>query len=193
MKVARLNGELADPAAPAWGGAEAVSITLGPVPIGAQPTAYIREAWAGRSYGTTGAATLAAASDGERLYLRLEWPDGATPNGEFQDAVAAMFPAGGDAPVATMGDHDRPVELWFWENGRGPLRLTSRGPGVVRKEAADGVAARGDLAGGRWSVVLSGPKPAAGKPVGVAVWDGSNDERAGLAAVSQEWLQLELA
>ena len=49
------------------------------------------------------------------------------------------------------------------------------------------------LANGRWSVVLSGPADVAQKrKVALAVWNGSRDERAGLAAVSQEWLPLEM-
>ena len=137
---------------------------------------------------------LKAASDGDRLYLRVEWADDPVPNHEFQDAVSAIFPTNGSGVLATMGDAEKPLALWFWEQGRpGPLRLISSGPGVVTKDATANLGANGVLANGRWSVVLSGPADVAQKrKVALAVWNGSRDERAGLAAVSQEWLPLEM-
>lgn len=198
MKVARVTAnasELANPASSVWSGVAAEALKLGPVALEAQPTEYIREAWKGKAYGRTAEAMVAAASDGQRLYLRVEWEDDEAPNGEFQDAVSGIFPTNGGGALATLGNADQPVTMWYWENGRpSALQLTSRGPGVVRKDAGADLAASGALNERRWSVVLSGPASAAkaGK-VGVAVWNGSNAERAGLAAVSREWLPLEIA
>jgi len=194
MKVAKLAGTLADPAAPAWQSVENVSVPLAPVALEAQPTEYIREAWKDRDYGQTAQAEVKAASDGARLYLRVEWADDPVPNREFQDAVGAIFPTNGSGVLATMGNAEKPLALWFWEDGRpGPLRLISSGPGVVVKDASADLGAAGVLAGGRWSVVLSGPLDVTEKrKLALAVWNGSKDERAGLAAVSQEWLPLEM-
>ena len=194
MKVAKLTGALADPAAAAWQSVENVRVSLAPVALEAQPTEYIREAWRDRDYGQTAEAQVKAASDGDRLYLRVEWADDPVPNHEFQDAVSAIFPTNGSGVLATMGDAEKPLALWFWEQGRpGPLRLISSGPGVVTKDATANLGANGVLANGRWSVVLSGPADVARKrKVALAVWNGSRDERAGLAAVSQEWLPLEM-
>jgi DMSO reductase family type II enzyme heme b subunit len=197
MKIAKVSGgaTLADPGAPAWASVEAVTVPLQPVPLGAQPTSYIREAWAGRPYGQTPQASLAAATDGERLYVRVSWKDDERPHGEFQDAVAAVFPTNGSGAIATLGDAEKPVAVWFWENGGpGAQSLLSRGPGVVRKDPGTALAAAGELAGGNWSVVFGGPLAAAGHGrVAVAVWNGSNDERGGLAAVSRDWVSLEQA
>ena len=194
MKVAKLTGALADPAAAAWQSVGNVRVSLAPVALEAQPTEYIREAWRDRDYGQTAEAQVKAASDGDRLYLRVEWADDPVPNHEFQDAVSAIFPTNGSGVLATMGDAEKPLALWFWEQGRpGPLRLISSGPGVVTKDATANLGANGVLANGRWSVVLSGPADVAQKrKVALAVWNGSRDERAGLAAVSQEWLPLEM-
>lgn len=194
MKVAKLTGALADPSWAGWSAVDNVTVPLKPVALESQTTAYVREAWKDRDYGQVAEGQVKAASDGERLYLRVEWPDDPTPNGEFQDAVSAIFPTNGSGVLATLGDAEKPLVLWFWENGRpDALRLISRGPGVFRKDASDGVAAAGVLADGRWSVVLSGPAAIGQKgKVGLAVWNGSNDERAGLAAVSREWLLLEM-
>ena len=61
---------------------------------------------------------------------------------------------------------------------------------------ATGVAAAAALDGGRWAVVLTGELsdvvPDGHARVGVAVWDGANEERAGLGAVSSEWIPLEI-
>lgn len=193
MKIAKLAGKLADPASAEWGSVDPVQIPLSPVALEVQPTEYIRETWKDRDYGQTAEAAVKAASDGERLYIRVEWADDPKPNHEFQDAVSAIFPTNGSGVLATLGNDDKPLALWFWENGRpGPLNLIASGPGVFRKEDGAGLAASGVLADGRWSVVLSGPAAISAKgKVALAVWNGSNDERAGLAAVSREWLPLE--
>lgn len=186
-----IHSNLGSPASPAWANVEKQSVPLGAVALEKQPTAYIREAWAAKPYAQTKSVDVAAASDGERLYVRLEWADDARPNGEFQDAAGAMF---GSGALATMGDESAPLDLWYWEHGRdAALNLSSRGPGVVTKQDNSNVDAHAALNGGRWSVVLSGPAAsAASGRLGVAVWNGSNDERAGLGAVSQDWLALEL-
>ncbi len=194
MKVAKLSGALADPAAAAWQSVQDVRVALAPVALEAQPTDYIRETWKDRDYGQTAEAQVKAASDGERLYVRVEWADDPAPNREFQDAVSAVFPTNGSGVLATLGDAEKPLALWFWEEGRpGPLRLLSSGPGRVKKDPEAKLGASGVLAGGRWSVVLSGPADVVQKQkLGLAVWNGSREERAGLAAVSQEWLPLEM-
>lgn len=196
MKVAAIpdaRSELANPASATWKGISHADVPLGPLPLATQPTPYIREAWANRPYGTTAKAQVAAATDGDELYIRLQWADAAEPNGEFQDAGAAIFPTAGSAPA--MGSSAAPVGLWYWEDGRNAaLNLTSSGPGVVRKDGGGNVHASAVLAEGQWAVVLRGPLAAASSgQFGVAVWNGSNEERAGLAAVTTEWLPLELA
>jgi len=195
MKVAKLpaGSGLADPGAPGWKNLAAETVALSPVPLAAQPNAYIQEAWQGRDFGKTPEARVSAASDGAKLYVRVEWADDARPHGEFQDAAGALFPLNGGGALATLGSSDSPVAVWFWENGRpAGLSLTSRGPGVFRREEGGSLGASGTLADGKWAVVFSGPANAAAKgKLGVAVWNGSNDERAGLAAVSRDWLSLE--
>jgi len=189
MKVAKVNAgtDLADPAAPAWSSVAAEAVALAPVALAAQPTEYIRVAWANRPYGKTAEAKVAAASDGSKLYVRVEWADDAKPNTEFQDAVGAVL---GDGSLATLGDANSPLTLWYWENGRGALNLTAKGPGIFSKAGA-GVTGTGANGNGKWAAVLSGPASAAKGKLGVAVWNGSNEERAGLAAVSRAWLALE--
>lgn len=196
MKVATIEptAALDDPAAPAWAAIPGESVSLAPVALEVQPTAYIREAWKDRDYGQTAAARVAAVSDGDRLYVRINWADDPAPNREFQDAVGVVFPTNGSGVLATLGDDEQPLGLWFWEHGRTePLRLVSTGPGVFHKDDNHELKASGALSEGNWSVVISGPAAMADKgKLALAIWNGSNEERAGLAAVSRDWLPLEL-
>ena len=197
MKVAKVSSAsaLEDPASAGWASVSGEKVSLGAIPAATQPTAYIREAWANRAHGTTASAEIAAATDGQRLVVRLSWADDAKANGEFPDGAAVVFPGAANSAVETLGSASAPVGLWCWQHGRdGALDIESRGPGAFRKQAADGIKATSALNGGRWAVVLSGPVSASklGK-LGVVVWNGSNEERAGLGAVSQGWLGLEQA
>lgn len=194
MEVKRISGDLADPAADAWAAVATETVGLSAIPLDAQPTEYIRVAWADRPYGKVASADVAAAHDGERLYVRVQWADSDTPNTEFHDAAGVLFPAdGADAPVATIGGVDAPVRLWYWQANLDAARdLDARGPGVFAKRAEPAVDASAALADGRWSVVLSSGLDAAVTRLGVAVWDGSNEERAGIGAVTHEWIPLEV-
>lgn len=192
MEVRTLEGDLADPSSAAWSGADQASISLAPVPIDAQPTEYIRATWADRPYGRVGEVDVAAARSGPRAYVRLEWADNSEPNTEFQDAAAVYFPADGDAPAATIGSPDAAVGIWYWQASLPAARsLLGTGPGAFRPSGSNGVAASANLDGGRWSLVLEGELGdlSAGR-LGVVVWDGSNDERAGIGAATPVWLEL---
>ncbi len=195
MEVRTLEGDLADPNSAAWSGADSASISLAPVPLDAQPTEYIRVAWADRSYGNVSDVTVAAAQSGGRAYVRLEWADSEAPNTEFQDAAAVYFPSGDSAPAATIGSPDAAVGIWYWKASLSAARsLVGTGPGAFRPSGSNGVSAAANLDGGRWAVVLEGDAAALGSAqLGVAVWDGSNEERAGIGAATPEWIPLEIA
>jgi len=194
MRVQRVSGDLGDPAASGWSAVEGESVALVPVPLDAQPTEYIRVKWAGLTYGNVKEANVAAATDGAHLYVRLEWADSETPNGEFADAAAVYFPSAGDAPAATIGSAGAPANLWYWQANLADAKsLVASGPGVFRPRGSNGVGASSSNEGGRWAVVLSGDLADAksGGKLGVAVWDGSNEERAGIGAVTASWITLE--
>lgn len=197
MKVTKVESgaNLGNPGAGEWQNVPAERVALGPVPVEAQPNAYIRTKWASGGYGTTAEAGLAVATDGQRLYVRIEWADDAAPNTEFPDAAAVVIANGAEANPATFGESGSPVAVWYWEDGRSDaLNLAAEGPGVFRKQANGDIHAAAELVDGRWQAVLSGPANAAASGrLGVAVWNGSNEERAGLGAVSQAWIPLELA
>lgn len=191
MRASRASSELSDPGAAGWSSVESEVLTLAPVPLDAQPTDYIRAAWADRTYGKVGQVTAAAAHDGESLYVRLEWAGSDAEGGEFPDAAALLVPTDDASPASTMGSADHPVEVAYWQANLSQAKaLLSCGPGVVAP-AGDGVAAAASGEGGRWAVVLRRPLGDTGR-VGVAVWDGSNEERAGIGAVTPEWVSLDV-
>lgn len=195
MRVQRVTSDLGDPTASDWSSAGSETVALSPVPLEAQPTEYIRVKWADKAYGNVKEAKVAAAHNGDRLFVRIEWADSATPNGEFHDAAGVYFPAGGDAPAGCIGSADAQVNLWYWQANLADAKsLVASGPGVFRPRGSNGVSAASALDGGRWAVVISGAladAQSAGQ-LGVAVWDGSNEERGGLGAASASWLALEI-
>jgi DMSO reductase family type II enzyme heme b subunit len=196
MEVRKIEGDLTGPAASAWSGAARQSIALSPIPIDAQPTEYIRLAWATRPYGRVGEVAVSVARAGDRAFVRLEWADSDEPNTEFGDAAAVYFPGGGgDAPAHTLGSDEGPVTLWHWGADRQAARsLVSTGPGRFAPSGTNGVTATAELTDGRWAVVLEGDADALGAGrIGVVVWDGANEERAGIGAATTEWIPLEVA
>jgi len=193
MKISKSQSpkdDLLDPASAAWKDLTAETASLSPVALDAQPNEYIRTAWAERPYGQTAAASAIAQQAGDTVYIRLEWDDDAKANGEFADAAAVLLGKGG--ALDTLGSIEQPLKMWYWADGRpNPLSLTSKGPGVVAPAGEDVLDAAAVPDGGRWAMVIAGPLAAvSGNQLGVAIWNGSNDERAGLAAVS-DWLDLE--
>jgi DMSO reductase family type II enzyme heme b subunit len=194
MKVERIDSkdaDLNDPNSAIWSGLTSETVTLAPVPLSAQPTEYIRVSRADRPYGETGQASATAVGSGDQLYVRLEWQDDEKPNSEFADAAAVILGSGSD--IGTLGSDDVPLTLWYWADDRKEaLSLSSRGPGVVRKNLDVSISAAANLDDNRWTVVLSGPaKDVSDSQLGIVIWNGTNDERAGLAAVSN-WLSLDM-
>lgn len=194
MQVSRVSKDLGNPGEAGWSELIGETVSLAPIPIEAQPTEYVRVKWSDLPYGNVTEATVAAAHDGSTAWVRLEWADSDQPNVEFPDAAAVYFPDDGDAPVGTIGSEDAGVNMWFWRSDEDQGRhLSGNGPGRFRPlEGSVGTTAA--LHDGRWAVVLSHPLDELrdGAALGVAVWDGSNEERAGIGATTTEWLSLSI-
>ena len=205
--------DLENPSASSWQSANSERLVLAPTPIGLQPNPYIQTRWEGKPYGETGSVDVNALTDGKTIFIRLSWRDATEdcePHGTqaFPDAAALAFPVNDDAPLITMGSADAPVNAWLWradmetENAR---NVIATGLGTSFTTAASTVRCKGVWKEGRWSVTFSralGVPEAAGGGAqfspgesikfGVAVWDGSNGERAGVKAFSQEWKTLKV-
>lgn len=203
---------LFDPDAPGWKQATGERWKLEGTPLGLQPTALIRAAWAERKIGSIDRVRVAALHDGERLLFRLEWSDptenlGNGDNTDFPDGVAVLLPSVPNAPLVTMGAPGNAVNAWYWraDDANGVRHVVAEGIGTSRTVGVEAGLARGAWKEGRWQVVVSRAlRVETAEPVaqlqagettgmGVAVWDGASGERAGIKSVSGfEWQELRL-
>lgn len=152
--------------------------------------------------------------NGRTLNVRLQWADEnpdteITDLDQFADGAAVMFPLAKDAHAITMGDADNPVNAWFWKaDAAQPHDVVARGFGTSRRRpgAESGLLAASSYADGHWHVVFQRslrPKsgltdqvvfrPNASLGIAVALWEGSNRERAGQKSISGDWTTLEVA
>jgi DMSO reductase family type II enzyme heme b subunit len=208
QRVTADDAALLDPAAREWEAVLASELGLEPTPIIAQPSVYIQAKWEGKPYGLLAGLLVRAAHNGERIYFRLSWPDESYNDGirdtdQFPDAAAVLFPVNGDAPLQSMGSPQAPVQAWYWRPDlEEPFSVSAEGTGTSRRAADPELRASGSYAEGGWSVVIrrrlsSGGdgvslSPGAAAKVAFAVWQGANQERGGLKAVSAEWEPLEI-
>jgi DMSO reductase family type II enzyme heme b subunit len=179
--------------------------------VGLQPTDAIRVAWVDRKIGAVEGVEVSAVHDGRTLAFRLSWPDAtrSTELGDttsFSDGAAVLLPSVPGAPSVTMGAPGQPVTAWYWradEDGRG-RHVVAEGLGSTRTADEDLVRGHGVWLEGRWTVVIARALHVrSGEPVaqlepgqktgyGVAIWEGSHGERAGIKAFSGDWQELYL-
>jgi len=192
------------PASEHWSRIESTRIAMVPTPLAMQPTAHVRNNWAGRSYGETSGVDVASVHDGETWAIRIGWIAGPTKAGaEFPDAVAVALPVERDAVLALMGTAEARIQYLHWQSrGKGARSVIAGGighsaPGPEVKQTAQ-AAAKADVL----QVVITralgtgndiAPLVAGGDTgIGFAVWRGANDERGGIKAFSGNWTELEL-
>ena len=155
----------------------------------------------------TNRLTAQAVRSGAQLYVKLAWSD-STANtaikdtGQFADGAAVQFPVNGKAATTPfMGDATNAVNVWHWRADGRTLNLLAKGFGTATTAPSPDLKSAAVRTDSGWAVVLTrplkvGPDEGAslsGKgtmPVAFAVWDGANQERDGLKAVTLEWRQL---
>jgi DMSO reductase family type II enzyme heme b subunit len=203
------DAALSDPASQQWQSIDGSELALEPTPLTAQPSLYIQAKWGTVPYGGIARLAIRAAHDGERLYFRLSWPDDTHNDGirdtdQFADAAAVLFPVNGDAPLQSMGSPQAPVNAWYWRpDMEEAWSVTAQGTGTTRRTADPELRAGSAYSEGQWSVVMSRKlessgaeypnlAPGAVGKVAFAVWQGNNQERGGLKAVTMEWEPLEI-
>jgi DMSO reductase family type II enzyme heme b subunit len=200
MKAIRLqlaNRTLLNPSAPQWERAPRTHVALGGSESSAQPSAYVRTAWSGRHIGAVRSLSVQSAHNRQTLFFRLEWSD-PTYNPDygdgsvFPDAAAVLFPMNGEAPLHRMGSPAAEIEAWYWRANHLEFgeALVFRGFATEERQPAPRVFNTANWAEGRWHVVIGAPLEIV-RPdkVAFAVWEGSNQERAGLHSHSPEWLE----
>jgi len=203
---------LLDPDAEPWRKSGPERIALVGTPIGLQPTAVIRAAWANKHIGAVSEVQVSAVHNGEMIAFRFDWADGSE-NRElgdttaFPDAAAVMLPVVAGAPLVTMGAPNQPVNVWYWraDNDTQGRQLVAEGIGTSRTIDLSLVRGHGIWKDGRWKAVIARPlkvtssekvaqlTPGEKTQFAVAVWEGSNSERGGVKAFSGSWRDLVLA
>jgi len=200
------SASLLDPGSKIWSGRKRETLEMMGAPAGLQPTAAIRNAYANAKIGAISSVSVSALHDGNVIAFRLEWDDPSddatiTDNDTFVDAAALAFPVHEQAPIILMGAPGMPVNAWYWradeeDQGR---HVTAEGLGTSRTLDRSLVKARGHWQGGRRAVVISRPMqigdvpgaaqfaPGTQNRFGVAIWEGSHSERAGIKAFSGKW------
>jgi len=203
---------LLDAGSGAWSGVWGEELKLMGTPVGLQPTEAIRSSWMGREIGAVGSVRVSSVHDGQVLAFRLEWSDGEedaalSDTTAFVDAAAVLLPSVPGAPAVTMGAPGSAVTAWYWRaddaTGRG-RQVVAEGLGTTRTLDQEMVHSRGEWRDGRWRVVLARSlRVESAEPVvqleaglvtgfGVAVWEGSHGERAGIKAFSGDWQELRI-
>ena len=190
--------DAASPEAPVWQQAPAAEVALQPAFAGH-----------GSIVGTpvTTRLTAQAIRSGDRLFVKLAWSD-ATANAsikdttQFADGAAIEFPVNGkETTIPFMGDAKNIVNIWQWRADGRTQNLFAKGFGTATFVPFEGLHTAATRTHDGWAVVLARPlrvKPDEGAnlqgrhsmPVAFAVWDGSNQERDGLKAVTLQWWQL---
>jgi dimethylsulfide dehydrogenase subunit gamma/complex iron-sulfur molybdoenzyme family reductase subunit gamma len=152
--------------------------------------------------------TVQAVRAGDLLFLKLAWSD-LTANTTIKDTAAFVDGAAVQFPINVkedtppfMGDPDNPVNIWHWNATGRTQNLVAHGFGSATPMPFEGLKSAAVRTDSGWAVVLTrslGVKPDDGVilqgkgtiPVAFAVWDGENQERDGLKAVTLEWWQLQ--
>ncbi|OHC72842.1 MAG: chlorate reductase subunit gamma [Rhodocyclales bacterium RIFCSPLOWO2_02_FULL_63_24] len=151
--------------------------------------------------------TAQAVRAGDRLFVKLAWNDrnantAIKDTGQFVDGAAVQFPVNGKADTTPfMGDPVNAVNVWHWRADGRTENLVAKGFGTSTRVPFEGLKGTAVRTNSGWAVVMSRSlkvKPDEGAslsgkgtmPVAFAAWDGDNQERDGLKAVTLEWWQL---
>lgn len=197
IPVVTATGNVSEPTASGW-----TDVPAAEVPLTSAPSSVPNA-----DDTSIEAVHVQAARDESHLYLRVQWHDATRDTAVnstrgFADAAAVQFPVDSSSrPPIAMGAPDNRVNLWYWNGGAGGGELLAGGAGSttpMRDSAVDMRAVhRGTGANATWTVLYERDLGAEGTnrttvpddrtlDVAFAVWNGSNDERAGRKAVS-EW------
>jgi DMSO reductase family type II enzyme heme b subunit len=211
MKVSRTkvsSSLLLDPRSSVWdkAGSEAINLIPTPLPIAREVSPFMALS---DDHGKVAKLQVSALHNGRDIAFRLKWNSKEKNEiqnlDQFADAAAIMFAMSDDASAITMGSKGKPVNSWLWRAGHDdPADVLAEGFGtsIRRKSSESELKTTSDYGNGWWSVILERPlhagrgfvQMAAGgrSRVAFAVWEGSNDERAGRKSFSGEFIDMEL-
>jgi DMSO reductase family type II enzyme heme b subunit len=199
IKLQLANKTLLNPGAPQWSRAPRLQLSLRGTDVSAQPSSYVRTAWAGRNVGAVRSLAVQAAHNRQSLFFRLEWADPAHnadygDGSVFPDAAAVLFPENGPAPLERMGSPAAGIHAWYWRANHPEFGevLSFHGFATEKPEPGLPILNSARWEDGRWSLVIGAPLalriPA--ETVAFAVWEGGSQERAGLHSYTPDWQEL---
>ena len=210
-RVKAKNADLLDPGNQAWGQAPASTVVLSPTPLDLQPVEYVRVSWTSRPYGKASSVKVSSLHNGEQIFFRLVWQDDSADTkiadiNQFIDAAAVLFPIVADAPLFGMGGKGKPVNAWFWRaDWERPKNIAAEGMGSTQRRDDPALAATARHQRGRWDVIIARSLNGKCSPAGTvalrtgaatkiafAIWQGANQERAGIKAFSPAWQDLQI-
>lgn len=189
-----------------WQQVPTENVEMGQAPIEMQPNGFIQANWSDRPYGLLKSLEAQSVHDGSHIAIRLRWASEKPETGGregFPDAAAIAFPVRGEPALWSMGNEDEPVQFIQWQALKNKVRsvvawgIGSSVPGTDVSESVTAGWSQGfwtlvmlrTLAGGAEAATLV---PGQQTQIGFAIWNGSNEERAGLKAVSTDWVVLDI-
>lgn len=195
--------DFSEPAFAGWQDVSIASIDMIPAPLELQPNDYVQASWQDRPYGRIETVSLQSVNDGKQIAFRLRWASDRPNSGAgegFADAAALAFPVRGEPILLQMGSEDEPLHFVQWTARGNTVRSAgATGIGSSLPAAPVAEAVKSGWSSGYWTVVfvrdLDGAKGTsrleAGKQsmIGIAIWNGGNEERAGIKAVSPDWTE----
>ena len=212
-QVRATREQMLEPLGAVWEGGAGETLKLDATPLANQPSEYIKASRDAKQIGKVRSLAVQAAHNGQDVFFRLVWEDeGAdrafTDTNVFVDGCGVLMPIKAeDTPIDEMGSKDVPVNAWFWRADREDQAQNTfaKGLGTTEFSKECAVQTKSVWENGRWTVVFARALVVPGQPeesvqlavggtvkVGFAVWEGSNQERAGLKSFSKEWRELVL-
>ena len=175
-------------------------ISMMVAPAGMQPSKYIATAYSKQTEPSTPVVSLQTAQKQDHWQIALSWdcPQKSdakiTDPDQFVDAAAILVPQTPDAAWITMGAPGTGVEGVMWRADSEELtKIEAEGLGsVARLSPHPDWQVRATWKAGVWHVIFDGSWPAlsALPQIGIAIWRGVEQQRAGIKSVSTEWIQL---
>lgn len=177
------------------------TLSLMAAPTVMQPGNYVKHAYANEVAPATPQLEVVVQSSGDTWEIHTAWACArpsdsvAGHTDRFADAIAILVPSHEHANWITMGSVDAPVEGVLWRADRSHLiRIDAQGMGSVqRSTVAAGWRVKSSYQQGIYSVMWLFPKwenLSRFKRCGFAVWQGDQQQRAGLKSVSAGWVAL---
>jgi len=171
-------------------------------PTGMQPGGYVPVVYSDRAGAKTPSASLEVEHSTRGWRFRIAWPcpdpvrETGAESDRFPDAAAVLVPSVADAPWVTMGAPGQPIAGFLWRADRETLYgVRAEGLGTVQRDEAKGVRRlASEWSAGEWSLafeVAGWKELEETRQLAIAVWRGSERERAGLKSISPGWIGVE--